>query len=72
MDAERGVQRQFSMRAVAAGLVLIGAIILAHRWFLTFPNRHELGWRDARVEFRRRAARTRAASRRSGWRGRGS
>lgn len=52
MDAERIVQPKFSIKAVAAGLVLIAAIILAHRWFLTIPNRHELGWRDARVEFR--------------------
>jgi hypothetical protein len=51
MDAERGVQRQFSLRELAAGLILIAAIILAHRGFLTFPNRRELGWRDARVEF---------------------
>jgi len=52
MDAERGVQRQFSLRDLAAGLTLLAAVILAHRWFLTFPNRHELGWRDARVEHR--------------------
>jgi len=52
MDAERIVQPKFSISAVAvAGLVLIAAIVLAHRWFLTFPNRYELGWRDARVEF---------------------
>jgi hypothetical protein len=52
MDAERTVQPKFRMRVLAGGLVLVAAIILAHRWFLTFPNRHELGWRDARVEFR--------------------
>ena len=52
MDAERGVQRQFRMRALAAGLFMVVAVILAHRWLLSFPNRHELGWRDARVEFR--------------------
>ena len=52
MDAERIVQPKFRMRALAAGFVLIAAIILAHRWLLTFPNRHELGWRAARVEFR--------------------
>jgi hypothetical protein len=50
MDAERRVQLKFRMRALAAGLVLIAAIILSHRWLLTFPNRHELGWRNARVE----------------------
>jgi hypothetical protein len=52
MDAERIVQPKFSIGVAAAGLVLIAAIILAHPWFLTFPNRHELGWRAARVEFR--------------------
>ena len=52
MDAERGVQRQFRMRALAVGLLMIVAVILAHLWFLTFPNRHELGGRDVRVEFR--------------------
>ena len=52
MDAERGVQRQFRMRALAAGLFMVVAVILAHRWLLSFPNRHELGWREARVEFR--------------------
>jgi hypothetical protein len=52
MDAERTVQPKFSISAAAAGLVLIAAILLAHPWFLTFPNRHERGRRDARLEFR--------------------
>lgn len=52
MDAERIVQPKFSIGAAAAGLVLIAAIILAHRGFLMVPNRHELGWGVAPVEFR--------------------
>lgn len=52
MDAEQGVQRQFSLRALAGGLILVAAVVLAHLWFLTFPNRHERGWRVARIDFR--------------------
>jgi hypothetical protein len=52
MDAERIVQPKFSIGVAVAGLVLLTAILLAHPWFQTFPNRGELGWRDARVEFR--------------------
>ena len=51
MNAEQTVQPKFSIRALAGGLILIAAVCLAHRWFLTFPNRHELGWRGARIEF---------------------
>ena len=52
MDAERGVQRQFRMRAFIASLILVTVVLQAHRWFLLFPNHHELGWRTARIEFR--------------------
>jgi hypothetical protein len=52
MGAERRVQRRFRMRALAGGLILVAAVLLAHRWFLTFPDRHELDWRPARIEFR--------------------
>lgn len=51
-DAERRVQPKFRNRAAAAGLILFAAILLAHRWLLTFPNRFELGWRTAQIEFR--------------------
>lgn len=51
MDAERGVQRQFRIAELFAGLALIAAVVLAHRGFLELPNRHELGGRDTRVAF---------------------
>lgn len=51
MDAEREVQRRFRMTDLAAGLAMVAAVALAHRAFLNFPNRHELGWRDARIAF---------------------
>lgn len=52
MNAERIVQPKFRIRAAAAGLILFAAILLAHRWLLTFPNRFEPGWRTAQIEFR--------------------
>ena len=52
MNAERTVQPKFSIAAASGVLVLVAATILAHLWFLTFPNRYELGWRDARIAFR--------------------
>lgn len=51
MNSERTVQPKFRMRDLAAGLMLLAATALFHRWLVTFPNRHELGWRAASVEF---------------------
>src|SRR5512141_2459047 len=52
MEPEREVQHKFSIRALAAGFLLLGAVLLTHRWLASFPNREELGWRSAEVEFR--------------------
>ncbi|MEO7365750.1 MAG: esterase-like activity of phytase family protein [Sphingomicrobium sp.] len=51
MDAEREVQRPFRIARPLAGLIMAAVLVLAHRALLTIPNRHELGWRDARVAF---------------------
>ena len=50
-DAERTMQPKFSFGAAAGALLLIAATLFAHLWFLTFPNRRELGWREARIAF---------------------
>jgi hypothetical protein len=52
MEPEQEVQHKFSIRALAAGLLLLGAILLTHRWLASFPDRKELGWRSAEIEFR--------------------
>ncbi|MEO6581845.1 MAG: esterase-like activity of phytase family protein [Sphingomicrobium sp.] len=39
------------MTDLAAGLAMVAAVVLAHRVFLEIPNRHALGWRDARIAF---------------------
>ena len=49
MNAERRVQPKFSIRWVAAALGLLATIGLFDRWLVTFPDRHELGWRTARI-----------------------
>ncbi len=51
MKAERAVQPKFRNRQLAAGLLLIAAIALFDEWLGRFPNRQELGWRAARIEF---------------------
>ena len=51
MNSERTVQPKFRIRDLAAGLILLAATALFHRWLLTIPNRHELGWRAASVDF---------------------
>ena len=51
MKAERAVQPKFRNRQLAAGLLLLAAIALFDAWLGRFPDRHELGWRTARIEF---------------------
>ena len=51
MKAERAVQPKFRNRQLAAGLVLLAAIALFDLLLARIPSRHELGWRDARIEF---------------------
>ena len=51
MNAERAVQPKFRNRRLAAVLVLVAAIALFDRWLPHFPDRRELGWRAARIEF---------------------
>ena len=51
MNAERGVQPKFRNRQLAGGLALLAAIALFDAWLARFPNRQELGWRAARIEF---------------------
>ncbi|MEO8547178.1 MAG: esterase-like activity of phytase family protein [Sphingomicrobium sp.] len=46
------MQHKFSIRVLAAGLILLGSVLLTHRWLVSFPNREEFGWRSAEVEFR--------------------
>lgn len=45
------MQAKFSVRALAAGLVLFAAIGLFDRWLTSIPDREELGWRTARIGF---------------------
>ncbi len=51
MNAERPVQPKFRNRQLAGALLLLAAIALFDAWLARFPNRHELGWRSARIEF---------------------
>ena len=51
MNAERPVQPKFRNRQLAGGLLLLAAIALFDEWLGRFPNRQELGWRAARIEF---------------------
>ncbi len=46
------MQEKFSIRGVAGGLLLLSAIGLFDLWLASFPNRVELGWQAARIEFR--------------------
>jgi hypothetical protein len=50
-EAERLMQPKFSLGTLAGGLLLLAAIALFDRWLLSVPNRSELGWRTARIEF---------------------
>lgn len=50
-EAERSMQSKFSIRGLAGGLILLAAIAGFHNWLFWLPNRQELGWRTARVEF---------------------
>jgi len=51
MKAERGVQPKFRNRQLAGSLLLLAAIALFDAWLARFPDRHELGWRAARIHF---------------------
>jgi hypothetical protein len=51
MNAERAMQPKFRNRQLAAGLLLLVAIALFDAWLGRFPNRQELGWRAAEIEF---------------------
>ena len=51
MKAERAVQQKFRIRDLAGGLLLIAAIAIFYNWLFYVPNRTELGWRPARLEF---------------------
>jgi hypothetical protein len=46
------MQSKFSIRGLAGGLLLLGAIALFYNWLFWLPNRQELGWRSARLEYR--------------------
>jgi hypothetical protein len=50
-NPERLVQPKFSIRALAGALVLLAAIGLFDRWLAFVPNRHQLGWRTATIQF---------------------
>lgn len=51
MNAERAVQPKFRNAQFAASLVLLAAIALFDGWLARVPDRRELGWRAARIEF---------------------
>jgi len=51
MKAEPAVQRRFSFATLVGAAILFASIFLAHDWFLTFPNRFELGERRSEVRF---------------------
>jgi hypothetical protein len=51
MKAERAVQPKFRNGLLAGSLFLVAAIALFDAWLAHFPNRHELGWRAAKIEF---------------------
>jgi hypothetical protein len=50
-EAERLMQTKFSIGTLAGGLLLLAAIAVFDGWLFSVPNRSELGWRDARIEF---------------------
>ena len=52
MNPERGMQPKFRIRRLAAALLLLAAIASFDVWLAHFPNRQELGWRAARIEFK--------------------
>jgi hypothetical protein len=52
INPERAVQPKFRIRDLAAGLLLLAAIGLYDQWLGSVPNRHELGWGTARIDFR--------------------
>ncbi|HUE79828.1 MAG TPA: esterase-like activity of phytase family protein [Sphingomicrobium sp.] len=52
MNPEQAVQPKFSIRSAAAGLAMLAAIALFDRWLASIPNRVELGWRSAQIDFR--------------------
>ena len=45
------MQPQFRKRELAAGLLLLAAIALFDLLLARIPSRHQLGWRDVRIEF---------------------
>ena len=51
MNPERAVQPKFRNRRLAAALVLLAAIVLFDRLLAGAPDRRELGWRAARINF---------------------
>jgi hypothetical protein len=51
MNAERAMQPKFRNRQLAGTLLLLAAIALFDAWLASFPNRQELGWRAAEIEF---------------------
>lgn len=53
IEAERGVQPKFRMIELAGGLLLLATIMLIDRRIAYVPNRHELGPRISRIEFKR-------------------
>jgi hypothetical protein len=52
IKAERAMQPKFRIGTLAGGLVLLAAIALFYNWLFWVPNRTELGWRTARIDFR--------------------
>ena len=51
IEAEQVMQSKFSFRGLVGGLLVIAAITGFYDWMFWLPNRQELGWRSARVEF---------------------
>jgi len=51
MEAERVMQSKFSIPGLVGGLLVLAAITGFYNWLFWLPNREELGWRTARVEF---------------------
>src|SRR5687767_4896888 len=51
MNTERTMQPKFSFRTAAAAFLLLAAIGLFDRWLNSIPDRRELGWRSARLDF---------------------
>ena len=52
MNPEREVQRKFRNRRLAGAFLLVAAIASFDRSLFWVPDRSELGWRAARIEFR--------------------